>query len=157
LLLPLASVFWVSFVDPAGGLTLGNYARVLGRGFYQQSLANSAWIGLLATVASVAIAVPLAFSIARLAIPGKSAIMALAVLPLILPSFAGAYAVVLLLGRSGILTKLMQSVGLPFGSIYGVPGLVLVYTLHLFPYVLLPTVAAFKAVDISIEEAGQNL
>ena len=33
----------------------------------------------------------------------------------------------------------------------------LVYTLTLYPYVLLPTVAAFKAVDVSMEEAAQGL
>ena len=31
----------------------------------------------------------------------------------------------------------------------------LVYTLTLYPYVLLPTVAALKAVDVSVEEAAQ--
>ena len=33
----------------------------------------------------------------------------------------------------------------------------LVYTLTLYPYVLLPTIAAFKAVDVSMEEAAQGL
>src|SRR5262245_62044756 len=75
LLLPLVNVFWVSFVDPTSGdLTLANYVKVLGRAFYRQSLVNSAWIAVLATLASIAIGVPLAFCIARLAIPGKSAI-----------------------------------------------------------------------------------
>ena len=36
-------------------------------------------------------------------------------------------------------------------------GIVAVYTLTLYPYVLLPTVAGLKAVDISVEEAAQSL
>ena len=75
----------------------------------------------------------------------------------ILPSFVGAYALVLMFGRVGVVSQVLRAIGIPFGSIYGVPGLVAVYTLSLFPYVLLPTVAAFKAVDVSIEEAAQNL
>jgi iron(III) transport system permease protein len=46
---------------------------------------------------------------------------------------------------------------MPIGSIYGTPGIVLVYTMTLYPYVLLPTVAALKAVDRSVEEAAASL
>ena len=53
----------------------------------------------------------------------------------------------LLLGRSGIVTQSLNAWGIPFGSIYGTPGIVAVYTLTLYPYVLLPTVAGLKAVD----------
>jgi iron(III) transport system permease protein len=63
----------------------------------------------------------------------------------------------LLLGRAGVVTRALQSLGIPFGSIYGTPGIVSVYALTLFPYVLLPTIAGLKAIDQSIEEAAQNL
>jgi len=101
--------------------------------------------------------VPLAFCLARLPIPGKSALLALASLPLVLPSFVAAYALVLLLGRAGIITRFLRDIGIPFGSIYGLTGLTVVFAMTLFPFVVFPTVAAFKAVDISVEEAGQNL
>ena len=68
-----------------------------------------------------------------------------------------AFPLLLLLGRSGIVTQTLNAWGIPFGSIYGTPGIVTVYTLTLYPYVLLPTVAAFKAVDVSMEEAAQGL
>jgi iron(III) transport system permease protein len=74
-----------------------------------------------------------------------------------LPSFVGAYALLLLFGRAGIVTAGLHSLGIPFGSIYGTPGIVLVYVLTLYPFVLLPTLAGFKAVDVSVEEASQNL
>ena len=44
-----------------------------------------------------------------------------------------------------------------FGSIYGAPGIVAVYALTLYPYVLMPTVAGLKAIDVSVEEASRNL
>jgi iron(III) transport system permease protein len=157
LLYPVFAVFHVSFLDKAGGFTLDNYVRILGRSFYRQSLWNSLGIGALATLAATAIGVPLAFCLARLPVPGKSAILVLAALPLVLPSFVGAYALVLLFGRAGIVTQALRGLGIFPGSIYGTPGLVWVYTLTLYPYVLLPTLAGFKAVDVSIEEAGQNL
>lgn len=157
LLYPLFNVFQASFLDPSGGLTLVNYIKVLGTPFYQRGLANSLWIGASATVTATAVGVPLAFCLARMPVPGKPVVLALASLPLLLPSFVSAYALVLLLGRAGIVTQFLRSIGIPFTSIYGASGLVLVYTLTLYPYVLMPTLAALKAVDVSMEEAGQNL
>jgi iron(III) transport system permease protein len=158
LLYPLFNVFGASLLDAEGErLTLANYTKMLGRPFYRAAIANTLGIGLAATVLTTALAVPFAFALARLPIPGKAAILALAALPLVLPSFVSAYAIVLLLGRSGIVTQWLQSWGLGFGSIYGAGGIVLVYTLTLYPYVLLPTLAAFKAVDVSMEEAAQGL
>jgi iron(III) transport system permease protein len=101
--------------------------------------------------------VPFAFCLARLSIGGKPALLALTALPLVLPSFVSAYALVLLFGRSGIVTGALQSLGIPFESIYGATGIVVVYTLTLYPYVVLPVTAAFKSIDISVEEAAQNL
>lgn len=157
LVYPLAILFEASFLDKAGHPTLANYVAVLSRSYYRQSLANSLAIGALATLAATALGVPLAFCLARLPVPGKSALLVMAALPLVLPSFVAAYALVLLFGRAGIVTQTLRDLGLPFGTIYGAPGLVIVYMLTLYPYVLLPTLAAFKAVDVSVEEAGQNL
>ena len=158
LLYPLWGVLSASVLTPDGAtFTLDNYVKVLSRSFYRASVTNTLTIGLLATVTTTLMAVPLAFAIARLDIPGKLLLIGLAALPLVLPSFVGAYALLLLLGRSGIVTQALNAWGIPFGSIYGTPGIVTVYTLTLYPYVLLPTVAGLKAIDLSVEEAAQNL
>lgn len=158
LLYPLFNVFGASLLDAEGqSFTLANYARMLSRPFYRAAIINTLGIGAAATVITTLLAVPLAFALARLPIPGKAAIVALAAMPLVLPSFVSAYAIVLLLGNSGIATRALQEIGLNIGSIYGPGGIVLVYTLTLYPYVLLPTLAAFKAVDVSMEEAALGL
>jgi iron(III) transport system permease protein len=157
LVYPVFGVLRASFLDDAGALTLGNYARMVTRPLFHRSLVNSLSVGLCAMLAATAIGVPLAVCLARLALPGRGLLLALIVLPLVLPSFVGAYALVLLLGRAGIVTTALHAIGIPFGSIYGMPGLVLTYGLTLYPYIVLPTVAALRAVDVSIEEAGQNL
>lgn len=157
-LYPLSRIFGASFLDPKGAhFTLANYAKILGSAFYQQSVANSLGIGALATLFTVLLAVPLAFALARLPIAGKSALLTLVVLPLVLPSFVSAYALLLMLGRAGFATQALRDLGIPFGSIYGAPGIVAVYALTLYPYVLLPTLAGLKAIDVSVEEASRNL
>jgi iron(III) transport system permease protein len=158
LLYPLFNVFGASLLDADGErFTFANYIKILGRPFYRGAIVNTLGIGVAATAITTALSVPFAFALARLPIPGKAAILALAALPLVLPSFVSAYAIVLLLGRSGLVTQTLQSWGIGFGSIYGAGGIVLVYVLTLYPYVLLPTIAAFKAVDVSMEEAAQSL
>lgn len=158
LLYPLFNVFSASVLDSDGEkFTLANYFKILGRPFYRGAVANTLMIGVAATLTTIVISVPFAFALARLPVPGKAAIIALAAMPLVLPSFVSAYAIVLLLGRAGVVTQWLNSWGIGFGSIYGAGGIILVYTLTLYPYVLLPTMAGFKAVDVSIEEAAQSL
>ncbi len=155
---PLFRVLASSFLDAEGTrFTIDAYVKVLSTGYYRSAVTNSLLIAGLTTAACIAIGLPMAFLLARMAIPGRSVLLAMSALPLVLPSFIGAYAWVLLFGRAGIVTQWLEGLGLPTTTIYGMPGLVLVFTLHSFPYVLLPALAAVRAVDASIEEAGQNL
>jgi iron(III) transport system permease protein len=157
-LYPLSRIFGASFLDPKGlHVTLANYAKILGSLYYRASFLNSVEIGVTATLIATVLALPLAFSMARLPILGKSALEILVVLPLMLPSFVSAYALLLMLGRAGFVTHALQGLGIPFTSIFGMKGIVTVYVLTLYPYVLLPSIAGLKAIDVSVEEASRNL
>jgi iron(III) transport system permease protein len=157
-LYPVLKVFGASVLDPAGAtLTMRNYADVLANPFFLQALTNSLGVAAAATALTILIGVPFAFCVARLPIAGKPALLALAALPLVLPSFVAAYALVLMFGRAGIITGGLRAAGIPFESIYGMKGVVTAYALTLYPYVVLPAVAAFKSIDASVEEAAQNL
>jgi iron(III) transport system permease protein len=125
--------------------------------FYLEGLANSLMIAAAAAALTVVVGVPFAFALARLPVGGKAVLLALAALPLVLPSFVSAYALVLMFGRAGIVTRALHAIGIPFGSVYGAPGIIAVYVLTLYPYVVMPAIAAFRAVDVSMEEAAQNL
>ena len=157
-LYPLSEVFSASFLDSTGKVfTLGNYAQVLSSRFFLNGLTNSLTIAAAASLLTIVIGVPFAFCLARMPIAGKPVLLALVALPLVLPSFVSAYALVLMFGRAGVVTGWLRMAGIPFDSIYGVKGIVLTYMLTLYPYVVLPTVAAFKSIDVSVEEAAQNL
>jgi iron(III) transport system permease protein len=156
--IPVLKVFGASLFDLSGKtFTLSNYTHMLSSRFFLGALLNSLTIAALAAIFTVLIGVPFAFCVARLPIGGKPALLALAALPLVLPSFVSAYALVLMFGRAGIVTAALHEIGIPFESLYGTKGIVTAYALTLYPYVVLPTVAAFKSVDVSVEEAAQNL
>ena len=158
LLYPLSLVLDASLrAKESGALTLANYAQIFASRYYVNSITNSLLAATFATVGATLIGTPLAFCIARVDVPGRTVLLTLATLPLVLPSFVAAYALVLLLGHAGVVTAALRGIGIPMGPIYGLTGITIVFVLTLYPYVLLPAVAGFRAIDVSMEEAAQNL
>ncbi|HYL80603.1 MAG TPA: iron ABC transporter permease, partial [Candidatus Acidoferrum sp.] len=158
LALPVFLVLRASVLTADGvHLTLANFQKIFSTGFYRAAVINTLEISAGATVAATLVGVPIAFCLARLPIAGKPLAISLGTLPLLLPSFVSAHAWVLLLGRFGFLSQALRAVGIPFGSIYGRGGMIFVYTIQGFPYVLLLAMSAFSAIDVSLEEAGENL
>jgi iron(III) transport system permease protein len=155
---PMASIFHASFLDPeTRAISFESYHRIFTKPFYLRSLTNSLTVSCLAALISLLIGIPFAFLTVRVNLPGATVLRTLATLPLILPTFIGAEAWLLLLGRNGILTRLFGAVGISLPSIYGWPGIVLVFTLQFFPFVFLMLTAALTAIDRSLEEAARNL
>ncbi len=158
LLYPLSLVLDASLrVNGTGAFTLANYGQIFASKYYLGSIGNSVLAATLAALGATLIGTPLAFCLARIDIPGKTVLLSLATLPLVLPSFVAAYALVLLFGHAGVVTTGLREIGVPIGPIYGLPGITIVFLLTLYPYVLLPSIAGFRAIDISIEEAARNL
>lgn len=158
LVIPVSSVLIGSFQTKEGGAwTLENFLTFTKYRTYWKSLANSVGVSLAASLLTIVFAVPMAFMVSRWNVRGKPFIIALSTIPLILPSFISAFAWIILLGRSGIVTGLIQSLGIPFQSIYGYAGIIMVFTLQFYPYVFLMTLSGFNSVDESIEEAGRSL
>jgi len=155
---PMASIFLASFVSPeTNQWSLENYHKIFRLPFYLRCLGNSLWVSALAMTLSLIVGIPFGFFVSRFHFPGKPLIKTLATLPLILPTFIGAEAWILLLGRNGWLTQCLKAVGIKLPTIYGWKGIVLVFTLQFFPYVFLMISAAMTSIDKSLEESARNL
>ena len=154
---PLLHVLSVAFLDggwPTARPLLAFFARPL----FREALANTLLSGLVAVAVGSAIAVPLAVLTVRYAFPGRTLITVLGVLPLVVPPFVGAVAFQQILGRSGAVNLLLREhAGFTIPFMEGLPGVVLVQSLHYFPFILLNTAAALAGLDRSLEEAAQNL
>jgi len=157
-LYPILYIFKASFVNPeTGAFSLKSYATFLHYPYYLRCLRNSLFVSTLSTVFALAIGIPFAFFLSRYQIPGKNLIRTLGSLPLILPTFIGAEAWLILLGRNGLFAKIFHGIGIEIPSIYGWKGIVLVFTLQFFPFIFLMVSAALNAIDRSLEEAATNL
>lgn len=158
ILYPLLQVLSVAMSGDSGGFTFRHLGAFFRRPLFRESLVNTLATGLLAVFFGSLIGVPLAFLTVRYTFPGKTALQTLSVLPLVIPPFVGAVAFQQILGRSGTLNLLLaQTVGTTLPMMEGLTGVVLVQTLHYFPFIMLNTAAALAGLDPSLEEAARNL
>jgi iron(III) transport system permease protein len=89
---------------------------------------------------------------------GRALVGVLGVLPLVIPPFVGAVAFQQILGRTGAVNLLLlERWGFTVPFMEGLTGVVLVQSLHYFPFILLNTAAALGGLDRSLEEAAQTL
>jgi iron(III) transport system permease protein len=158
IVVPIVRVLWVSLSDGEGGLTLVHFANFFRRPLFRESLWNSLVAGLLVVFFGSLIAVPLAYLSVRYDFKGKILVNTLATLPLVIPPFVGAVALQLILGRSGTINLLLMrwfDMSIPFME--GLTGVVLVQTLHFFPFIMLNTAVSLSNIDPSLEEMAQNM
>jgi iron(III) transport system permease protein len=122
------------------------------------TLLRTTWLALTVTGASICLALPLAWLTVRTDLPGRRLWTVLTALPLVIPSYVGAYLMVASLGPRGMVSRWLMEAGLPgLPSIYGYTGALLVLTLFSFPYLLLSLRAALQGMDAALEEAGRSL
>lgn len=153
LLLPPTYLVRRSLEDPAAAWAVLADARTWAAA--GRTLALAAAVALSAT----ALGLPLAWLTLRTDLPRRRLWLVLAALPMVLPSYIGAWLFVAALGPRGLLWGL---VGPPLGlerlpSIYGFPGAWLLLTLCAYPYSLLVIRAAWARLDGSLEAAGRSL
>jgi iron(III) transport system permease protein len=120
---------------------------------------DTAVLVLAVVGAGIAIAVPLAWLVVRTDLPGRPFWAVTAALPLVIPSYVAALALLGALGPRGLLQGALEE---PFGierlpEIYGFAGAALSLTLSTYPYVFLLVVAALRELDPSLEEAARAL
>ena len=157
LVIPLSSLFLNSFRNADGAFTLSNYVTFFTKKYYYTALGHSIWIGIASTLASTVMGVFLAYLVTRYTVWAKDVLRLLFLIGLMSPPFIGAYSWIMLLGRSGFLTKLFASIGIRMPPIYGKTGIILVFSLHLSCYVFRYVSAAFRGIDASLEEASESL
>lgn len=117
-------------------------------------------VALVVTVtgACAAIAVPLAWLTVRTDLSFRGAITVLAALPLVIPSYVGAFLLLSALGPRGMLQQALSPLGVTeLPSIYGFPGAALSLSLLSFPYLFLIVRAALLRTDPSVEEVARSL
>ena len=123
---------------------------------------NSFYIGIMVTLMTSLVSLPLAYCLTRYRFPGRNLLRSVILIPMIMPPFVGALGMQKFFGQYGSINMLLDKLNIGgtepidwFGG--GFWGVVLLSTLHLYPIMYLNIVAALANVDPSLEEAAENL
>jgi len=160
ILFPLTRIFYDAFTNEAGAFTIANFGEFFTDSFYLRSLWKSLLLGVAAVITTSVIGIAVAFLIIRYEFPYRNLFSYLTMLPMILPPLVGVLGFVYILGRAGTVNiLLMDWFGLehPINFMYGVQGVLLVETVHLFPLMTLSILDSLSKVDPSLEEAAQGM
>lgn len=123
-----------------------------------RSLVRTGALAGVVTASAIVISTPLAWLTVSTDLPFRRVWSVLLALPLVFPSYVGAFAMVAALGPRGMLQDVLAPLGVErLPEIYGFWGAALVLTLFTFPYVLLPARAAFRSIDASMLDAARGL
>jgi iron(III) transport system permease protein len=159
-LFPLTRIFYDAFTNEAGQFTIANFGTFFTDSFYLRSLWKSLALGVSAVITTSVVGISVAFLIIRYDFPYRNMFSYLTMLPMILPPLVGVLGFVFILGRAGTVNViLMDWFGLehPVNFMYGVQGVLLVETVHLFPLMTLSILDSLSKIDPSLEEAAQGM
>lgn len=146
---PLVVVMLVAFTPeqllslPTRGLSLRWFTAILNDTQFVRAFWVSIWLGVVAATGAMMLAVPAALAIARYSFPGRGALIAFFLSPLIIPHVVLGVAFLRFFTEAGF-----------SGSFLGLVGS---HVLIIFPYGLRLCLASLTAADPAIERAAVSL
>ena len=120
---------------------------------------NTLLLGVLVGAGSTALGLAFALLATRGNIHGQKSLKILSILPIITPPFVIGLALILLFGRSGVVSAVLSEwFGIPRSRwIYGLPGVLIAQLLAFTPIAYLVLVGVVQGISPSLEEASQTL
>ncbi|MDH2312366.1 ABC transporter permease [Methylobacterium brachiatum] len=155
IVLPLVVIVWVSFFAnrilafPASGYTLDWYARALDTDAFRDGFVTSVQTALFATAASLALGVPASLGLVRGRFPGRDAVQALLLAPMVVPGIVGGAALFIAFIEVEALLDIQVA-----GTL---GGLLVAHTLIALPWTIRLVSASLASADRAIEEAAASL
>lgn len=150
----------VFLVLPFAGLLVRAPWSSLGSRLVSPEVRGALWLSLttatVATAVSLTLGVPLAWLLARTTFPGRGVVRALVTVPLVIPPVVGGVALLLALGRNGVVGRYLESwfgVALPFTP----AAVVLAQVFVAMPFLVITVEGALRGVDRRYEEAAATL
>jgi len=167
---PILKLGSAAFVGPDGQFALAQFATRLGAPelwrlncFYGDGrcgvVINTVVLGVLAALLSTMLGLALAMLVARTDFRLKNLLRAISILPIITPPFVVGVAIIVLFGRTGVLTQLGADIFdvRPTRWVYGLPGILMAQVLAFAPVTFLVILGTLEAINPTLEEASTTL
>ena len=167
---PVVTILKGAIVDSAGRPDFGAFAErfldssIWGIGCFTADVScgvawNTLILAVLCGFITTLFGLASALLILRTGMPGKTMMKALTVLPIITPPFVIGLALILLFGRTGMVSNfLYEWLDVPRSRwIYGLPGVLIAQVLAFAPIAFLVLIGVVQGISPSLEEASQTL
>lgn len=157
ILYPLAILLVDSFVTE-NGFTLDVFRRIMAMSNFRRAITNTLKVGFLVGIASALIG--LLFAYVEVYVELKTKLLGglfkvVSMLPVVSPPFVLSLSMIMLFGKSGIITRYLLHIY--DNSVYGFWGIVIVQTLTFFPVCYMMLKGLLKNIDPSLEEAARDM
>ena len=167
---PILRLGIAAFVDPEGNLALATFwARLSAPDLWGLScfvgagrcgvVVNTVVLGVLSATFATALGLALALLVNRTDFRMKRVLRAVSILPIITPPFVVGVAIIVLFGRTGLVTgwvaDLMEV--RPTRWVYGLPGILIAQVLAFAPVTFLVLLSTLEAINPTLEEAARTL
>ena len=141
-----------------GKITLDVFKRVLSLQRFQNAFRNTLVLGFIVGFASTIIG--LLFAYVEVYVKVRTRFLeklfgVVSMLPVVSPPFVLSLSMIMLFGRSGLVTKTL--LGIRGANVYGLKGIAIVQTLTFFPVCYLMLKGLLKNIDPSLEEATRDM
>ncbi|HLR58991.1 MAG TPA: iron ABC transporter permease [Pseudogracilibacillus sp.] len=157
ILLPLLAVLLRSFGIGGDGFTFEHYQQFFQRSSYYKSLLNSIMVGIVSTSIIIGISIPFALYVTRTTSAISKVYRGLSLLPMVAPPFIFSLSLIILFGRRGVITEVINDIfGVQF-SIYGFWGVVIAQVLSLFPVAFMMIEGSMRSMNPNLEYASMDL
>lgn len=148
---------------PSGERGWATYGRILGDPLYMGAIFATIRLSAVSTVCSLALGLPVAYWIVRTESSRVRALLIILVaVPFMTSLIVRLYALLLVLGNSGLLNTLFQSMGWIADNdfvalVRNEVGVSIGLTYFVLPFVIFTLAGSFRRYDRTLEDAAQNL
>ena len=156
ILYPLAILLVDSFVGD-GGFSFNVFKRIFDMPTFTRAITNTLKVGFLVGILSTLIGLLFAYVevYVRMGKFTGGLFKVVSMLPVVSPPFVLSLSMIMLFGKSGIITRFLLKIY--DNSVYGFWGIAIVQTLTFFPVCYMMLKGLLKNIDPSLEEAARDM
>ena len=160
MIVPVAWLFGLSFLDDAGSLSLEHYRRMIEQPSYGRTFVTTFKVSLLTTAICIAAGYPLAYVLSQLPRRAANLCMIAVLLPFWTSLLVRTYAWLVLLQRKGLINDWGMRLGWwdePLALVHNLTGTLIGMVHIMLPFLVLPVLGAMRAIDADLLKAAANL
>ena len=160
MIVPVAWLFGLSFLDDAGSFSLEHYRRMIEQPSYGRTFLVTFQVSLLTTAICIATGYPLAYAMSQM--PARMANLCLiaVLLPFWTSLLVRTYAWLVLLQRKGLINEWGIRLGWwdePLALVHNLTGTLIGMVHIMLPFLVLPLLGAMRAIDADYQKAAASL